>query len=120
MRHISELQKLLYENLSWNRDRISCLAQILQALILVRTVNLSQISIFFKNSSKSESSYRRIRRFFSHFSFDRTIIIPIVLALFNLDKDLVLILDRRNWKWGKKGCYTTNFLSCTEIVSSSI
>lgn len=102
MRHVSELQKLLYENLNWNRARISCLAQILQALILVRTVNLSQISIFFKNSSKSESSYRRIRRFFSHFYFDRTIIIPIVLALFNLDKDLVLILDRTNWKWGNK------------------
>ena len=96
MRHISELQKLVHENLNWNRARISYLAQILQASILVRTVNLS------------------------HFSFDRTAIIPIVLALFNLDKDLVLILDRRNWKWGKKGCYTTNFLSCTEIVSSSI
>jgi hypothetical protein len=74
----------------------------LQALICVRTVNLTQISALFKNSAKPESSYKRIRRFFSDFSFDRTAIIPIILALFSLKKDLILILDRTNWKWGKK------------------
>lgn len=102
MNHISELQNLLFQSLIWNKARIACLAQILQALICVRTVNLSQISHFFKSSTKQESSYRRIRRFFAGFSFDRTVIIPMVLTLFGLKKDLLLILDRTNWKWGKK------------------
>ena len=100
--HVNELQKLLFQKLDWNRARISCLAQILQALICARTVNLTQISSFFKSHAKQESSYRRVRRFFSDFSFDRTVIIPFFLALFSLKKDLILILDRTNWKWGKK------------------
>jgi hypothetical protein len=102
MQHINELQKLLFQSLDWNKARISCLAQILQSLICVRTVNLTQISLLFKTSAKQESSYRRVRRFFSKFSFDRTIIIPLFLALFGLKKELILILDRTNWKWGKK------------------
>jgi hypothetical protein len=102
MYHVSELKVFLFQSLSWNKARISCLAQILQALICVRTVNLSQISAFFKSSTKQESSYRRVRRFFAGFSFDRTVIIPMVLALFGLKKELLLILDRTNWKWGKR------------------
>src|SRR6516165_1789453 len=102
MSHVNELQKLLFRNLDWNKARIACLAQILQALICARTVNLTQLSTFFRSNAKQESSYRRIRRFFSEFSFDITVIVPFILSLFQLNKDLVLILDRTNWKWGKK------------------
>ncbi len=102
MNPINELQRLLFQNLNWNKARMACLAQILQALICARTVNLTQISTFFKSDAKQESSYRRIRRFFSEFSFDITVIIPLVLTLFSLKGDLVLILDRTNWKWGKR------------------
>ena len=102
MHHINELQQLFCRNFNWNKARISCLTQILQALICARTVNLTQISSFFQSNAKQESNYRRIRRFFSEFSFDITIIIPFILTLFNLKGQLVLILDRTNWKWGKK------------------
>lgn len=102
MDYINELQKLLLQNFGWNKARIACLAQILQALICVRTVNLTQIALLFKTSAKQESSYRRVRRFFSGFSFDRTVLIPFFLALFCLKKELILILDRTNWKWGKR------------------
>lgn len=102
MHPVNELQKLLLKNLNWNKARIACLAQILQALICARTVNLTQISTFFHSTAKQESSYRRVRRFFSEFSFDITIIIPFVLSLFSLNGKLILILDRTNWKWGKK------------------
>lgn len=102
MNHLNELQTLLSQILKWNKARISCLTQILQALICVRTVNLTQISTLFKNSAKAESSYRRVRRFFSNFVFDRTVLISIVFSLFPLKKDLILILDRSNWKWGQK------------------
>lgn len=102
MIHINELQQLLVQNLNWNKARIACLAQILQGLICSRTVNLTQIASFFQSNVKQESSYRRVRRFFSGFSFDITIIIPLVLSLFCLKGQLILILDRTNWKWGKK------------------
>lgn len=102
MHCINELQRLLSQNFDWNKARIACLAQILQALICARTVNLTQISTFFRSNAKQDSSYRRVRRFFSEFSFDVTIIIPLILALFSLKGQLILILDRTNWKWGKK------------------
>lgn len=102
MHHVNELQRLLFQNLHWNRARIACLAQILQALICARTVNLTQIASFFQSNTKQESSYRRIRRFFTEFSFDISVIIPFILTLFSLKGQLILILDRTNWKWGGK------------------
>lgn len=102
MNHINELQRLLFQHLNWNKARIACLAQILQGLFCARTVNLTQISTFFQSNAKQESSYRRVRRFFSGFSFDITVIIPLILSLFCLKGELILILDRTNWKWGKK------------------
>jgi transposase len=98
----NELQLLLFQNLNWNKARIACLVQILQGIICARTVNLTQISIFFRSSAKQESSYRRVRRFFSGFSFDISVIVPLILTLFCLKGKLILILDRTNWKWGKK------------------
>lgn len=102
MHHVNELQRLLFQSLNWNKARIACLAQILQALICARTVNLTQISSFFQSSAKQESSYRRVRRFFSEFSFDITAIVPFILTLFCLKGQVILILDRTNWKWGKR------------------
>lgn len=102
MNHVNELQRLLFQNLNWNKARIACLAQILQGLICARTVNLTQISSFFQSNAKQESSYRRVRLFFSGFSFDITVIIPLILSLFCLKGQVILILDRTNWKWGKK------------------
>ena len=71
MKHISELERILSHLLDWNKARISCLVQILQALFSVKTVNLSQIANSFHTEAKQDSSYRRIRRFFKDFSFDR-------------------------------------------------
>ena len=70
MKHISELQKTLSHFFDWNKARLDCLAQILQALFAVRTVNLTQIAAAFQSSVKEASSYRRVCRFFTGFSFD--------------------------------------------------
>jgi hypothetical protein len=101
MKHVSELRKTLSDFFDWHKSRLDCLAQILQALFTVRTVNLTQIAAAFKTSAKEESSYRRICRFFTGFSFDIGTIIVLVLRLFPLEEKHVLILDRTNWKWGK-------------------
>lgn len=101
MKQISELEKTLSHFLDWNKARITCLAQILQALFHVRTVNLTQIAAAFQTDVKEASCYRRICRFFTDFSFDISSIVLIVLHLFPLGGKYLLILDRTNWKWGE-------------------
>lgn len=101
MDHISELRNILAHFFDWNKSRLTCLAQIIQALICVRTINLTQIAAAFQTECKEESAYRRICRFFTDFSFDFSAIAPFILKLFPLGEKGILILDRTNWKWGK-------------------
>lgn len=101
MKHVSELQKILSQVLDWNKSRLICLAQILQALFRVRTINLTQIAAAFQAEVKEESCYRRVCRFFTEFSFDMSTIVLIILHIFPLGEKYLLILDRTNWKWGK-------------------
>lgn len=72
-----------------------------QALICVRTINLTQVASAFQTKAKEESAYRRICRFFTDFTFDFSAIVPFILKLFPLKSKCILILDRTNWKWGK-------------------
>jgi hypothetical protein len=102
MFHISELKKVLSQYFGWNQSRVSCLAQLLQALFCVKTVNLAQAATAFQSSAKEASSYRRIRRFFGSFAIDLTLIVVVVLNVFSLEGRFILIIDRTNWKWGKK------------------
>jgi len=102
MEHFSELRDILFDFLDWNKARITCLTQILQALFRVRTVNLTQIAEAFQTEASEDSAYRRIQRFFEKFSFDMSFIVVLVSKLFMMGEKGVLIMDRTNWKWGKK------------------
>ena len=101
MKHISELHNTLSHLLDWNKARLHCLAQILRALLQVRTINLTQIASVFQSNVKEKSCYRRICRFFTDFSLDLSSIALIVTQLFPFEGKWLLILDRTNWKWGK-------------------
>lgn len=63
MRQISELEITLNHFLKWNKARISFLIQILQALFIVRTVNLTQVAQAFCSSAKEESVYEEFKDF---------------------------------------------------------
>lgn len=102
MQHLSELEKIFSNTFNWNKARISCFVQILQALFCVKTVNLVQIASAFQTQAKQDSSYRRIRRFFKDFHFDISSIIQWVLLLFPKESKHLLMIDRTNWKFGKK------------------
>jgi hypothetical protein len=82
VRKISELETTLVYFLDWNKARIVFLIQILQALFMVRTVNLTQIAQAFRSSAKEESVYRRIQRFFGGFSFDMSFIVILACKFF--------------------------------------
>jgi hypothetical protein len=101
MKHISELRTTLSHFFDWHKSRLDCLGQIIQALFVVRTINLTQVASAFKSEVKEESSYRRVCRFFTSFTFDMSRIVLLALRLFPLADKCTLILDRTNWKWGK-------------------
>lgn len=101
MKHASELRAILSHFFDWHKCRLDCLGQIIQALFIVRTINLTQVASAFKSEVKQESSYRRVCRFFTGFTFDMIRIVLLVFRLFPLGDKFTLILDRTNRKWGK-------------------
>lgn len=103
MDKISELKKILNENLTWNKARLDCFVRMLLALFVVRTVNLSEIAVAFSSKATVNSRYKRLQRFFAKFKIDYTIIARFIFKLFFSDTQKVyLTIDRTNWYWGKQ------------------
>jgi hypothetical protein len=102
MNKISELKKILSENLTWNKARLDCFVRMLLALFVVRTVNLSEIAVAFYSKAQVTSRYKRLQRFFAHFEMDYTLIARFIFKLFFSEGQKVyLTIDRTNWYWGK-------------------
>lgn len=60
MSQYSELKQALQSHLAWHGARINCLTLFLLALLKVKTVNLSELSLGFGGLAQSESSYKRL------------------------------------------------------------
>lgn len=103
MNIISELITILNGHFGWHKSRMTCFASLIVALIKVRTVNLVELACAFGGRAKLASRYKRIKRFFSEFDVDFSLVASWVIQLFNLQSETVyLSLDRTNWCWGKK------------------
>jgi hypothetical protein len=61
MEKISELKSILGKYLDWNKARIDCFAQMLNALFIVRTVNLREMATAMNGHVKLNSRYVRLR-----------------------------------------------------------
>lgn len=86
----------------WNKSRMICFSRMILALIKVRTVNLVELACDFGGTAKPDSCYKRIKRFFSQFEMDFSLVADWVMKLFNLlDEAVYLSMDRTNWRWGK-------------------
>lgn len=100
--HINELSKILNQYFNFHKARSDCFAQLVRAMITVKTVNFSHLATSFVTQTLPESCYKRIQRFFRFFQFDAFSVASMVIALFDLkNKSLKLALDRTNWKFGK-------------------
>ena len=98
-----ELYKKLSPELVWNKARLTCFIKMLMALFCVKTINLTAIATAMDSDAKIDSRYRRVRRFFTEFNIDRTVIARFIFKWFLLGQDKhYLILDRTNWKLGKQ------------------
>lgn len=100
--HINELSKILNQYFNFHKARCDCLAQLVMAMITVKTVNFTHLATAFISKSFPESCYKRIQRFFRFLKFDPLAVASMVITLFDLkNKKLNLALDRTNWKFGK-------------------
>ena len=103
MNKVSELKRILGENLVWNKARLDCFVRMLMAIFVVRTVNLSEISVAFCSKADISSRYKRLQRFFAKFKIDYTVIARFIFKLFFSESQKVyLTIDRTNWYWGKQ------------------
>ena len=102
MKYISELKSILGQQLHWHKSRLDCFSQMLLALFVVRSVNLSEIATAMQGDTQIESRYKRLKRFFSNYEFDY---IPIARWIYRLffpkDKKVYIAIDRTNWYFGR-------------------
>ena len=100
--HINELSIILNQYFNFHKARSNYLAQLVIAMITVKTVNFTHLATAFITKSFPESCYKRIQRFFRFLKFDPFDVASMVITLFGLkNKKLNLALDRTNWKFGK-------------------
>jgi len=77
-------------------------AQLVIAMVTVKTVNFTHLATAFITESFPKSCYKRIQRFFRFLKFDPFAVASMVITLFGLkNKKLILALDRTNWTFGR-------------------
>lgn len=100
--HANELSTILKQYFNFHKSRSDCLAQLVIAMITVKTVNFTHLATAFITKSLPDSCYKRIQRFFRFLTFDPFTVASMVITLFGLkNKQLKLALDRTNWKFGR-------------------
>jgi len=67
MKMVAKLTVILKSTLEWNKARIDLISSFLIALIMVRTVNLTEIASAMPGKASQSSKYRRLKRFFEQF-----------------------------------------------------
>lgn len=86
----------------WHPARLTCLGQIVLGIIMVKTINLVQVSSAFRGKAKQLSNYKRINRFMANFEFSYDRVAKFVVSIFQFSQTWHLAIDRTNWTFGKK------------------
>ncbi len=101
MEEVSSLAKELKAHLPWHQARIIFLAQFILSLLRGRSTNLYRVAEEFQTRSQTESSYRRIKRFFAGYTYCYEQLGKLILHWLNLES-YTLCMDRTNWQFGSK------------------
>jgi hypothetical protein len=96
---ISVLQGHFKGELNLARVKLICL--FITALCKTKTINYDRIASAFDTKADKNSSYRRIQRFMKDFDFPMKIVSMLIFNILPFKEDLVLVLDRTNWKFGE-------------------
>jgi len=85
----------------FNFARLKTLAELIQAMSSVRSVNLVKVAAGMYNKALPDSSYRRIQRFIHDIRLDPKLLATFLLRLASIKAPYTLIMDRTNWEFGK-------------------
>jgi len=85
----------------FNKARIKLISMFILSLVKVQTVNFNRLSNSFDSSSKSDSSLRRIQRFFASYIFNIDLVSKLLYSLIPEEAKHGLTMDRTNWKIGE-------------------
>ena len=102
MNQVSLLRQTLKPLLGWHGARLSFLALFLIALLRVKTVNLVELATGFRSNAKTESSHKRLQRFFRNFDLNYAAIAKAVVTLMDIPQPWILSTDRTEWSFGEK------------------
>lgn len=103
MQQINELSAILKQSFDWNKARIDCVTGMLIGLLKTRSMNLNEIATGFPSDALPDSRYRRIQRFIHDYEIDFDAVAWFIMTLFAFfNGNYYLMMDRTNWKWGKK------------------
>lgn len=85
-----------------NLARVKLICLFITALCKIKTINYDRLASGFDTKVDKKSSYRRIQRFMKEFDFPMRTVSTLIFNLLPVKDNLVLVLDRTNWKFGTK------------------
>ncbi len=91
-----------YFSSKFNLARIKFIYLLISSLCKVKTVNFQKLSIGFDNKAVTSSNYRRIQRFLADVVLPMKWIAQLIFSLLPEKNNLILVMDRTNWKLGGK------------------
>lgn len=84
-----------------NLARVKLISHIVIALCKVQTVTFEKLANAFDTKSDASSSLRRIQRFIAGYRLDSDLIARLIFNLLPKQDNLILSIDRTNWKFGQ-------------------
>jgi hypothetical protein len=96
------LEAALAGTFALSKPRLETLACLLVAMVSGRTVNLSHAACHLPDETLPASRYRRLQRFFQYVRLDQDAVARLVIGMLNLNRPVLLALDRTNWRIGSK------------------
>jgi hypothetical protein len=102
MQAIEELKKEFKKYFKIDSRHLEFISKFIIALILQRTVNLTKCANAMLGTSKEESNYKRIQRFFKNCPISKEEISKFVSSFFSEIESWKLAIDRTDWYFGNK------------------
>ncbi|MBC8601495.1 hypothetical protein H8784_07130 [Parabacteroides acidifaciens] len=84
-----------------NLARIKLMTYVIHALCIVQTVNLHKLAAAMPTTVERDSTMRRLQRFFAKYALNLDLIARMIFSLLPVRKEMVLSMDRTNWKSGE-------------------
>jgi hypothetical protein len=100
MNYVETLHQLLEKHFFWHKARVECLSMLIFSLLKVRNVQITRLCEGIESAAKSDSTIKRIYRFFKLQIIEQSQIAIFIKNALNIS-DFTLILDRTNWEFGK-------------------